>query len=312
MFAKAKQYLLMNQLKQPLLSLGSERWRIRLAFFCIYFIWGSTYLATDWALQAFPPFLMTGVRLLVAGALLLAVSYPAFAKTSAQQLKNSVLQGILILGLGTGGTMWSINYLDSGIASLIVGCEPLILVFFVWYFLEQRPSWQKLFGVALGILGMYILFSQQSFTTQPDAYKGVAAIGIAMVGWSLGTIHIKKNEVPASKVFHTTLQMLSSGVFLILVGFLVQEDLTTIPERFTWLALGSFLYLMFFGSIIAYSAFNYLLIKEDPSKVATATYINPIIALFLGWSLNDEFISGQALLAATVLIFGVVFIIRSR
>ena len=292
--------------------LGAERVRIRLAFFCIYFIWGSTYMATDWALQAFPPFLMTAVRFLVAGALLVAVSYPAYAKTSRQQFKNALIQGILILGIGSGGAMWSIKYLDSGIASLIVGCEPLVLVFFLWYFLEQRPSWQKLLGVGFGITGMYILFSQKSFTTQPDAYKGVAAIGIAILGWSFGTIHLKKNEAPPSKVWHTGLQMLSSGVFLLLISLLVQEDMATIPSRFTWVALGAFLYLMIFGSIIAYSAFNYLLIKEDPSKVATATYINPIIALFLGWSLNDEIISGQALLAAAVLILGVVFIIRAE
>lgn len=256
--------------------------------------------------------MMIAIRFLGAGLLLLAGSYPAYANTSTQQIRNALLQGVLILGIGSGASMWAIQYLDSGIASLIVGCEPLVLVFFLWFFMNQRPSWQKLFGVALGMLGMYILFSQKTISSKPEAYKGILAIAIAIIGWSFGAIHIKKSDAPPSKVLHTAIQMLGSSIFLLVVSFMVQEDLNTVPARFTWLAFGCFLYLMIFGSLIAYSAFNYLLIKEDPSKVATATYINPIIALFLGWYLNDEILSHQALLAAAVLILGVVFIIRAR
>lgn len=302
----------MNKSSDSISVLPSERWTIRIAFICIYFIWGSTYLATDWALQAFPPFMMIAVRFLAAGLLLLAFSYRAYAHTNAKQVQNALLQGVLILGIGSGASMWAVQYLDSGIASLIVGCEPLVLVFFLWFFMNQRPSWQKLFGVALGMLGMYILFSQKTISSKPEAYKGVWAIAIAIIAWVFGAIHIKKFDAPSSKVLHTAIQMLSSGVFLLIISFVVQEGLNTIPARFTWLAFGCFLYLMVFGSLIAYSAFNYLLIKEDPSKVATATYINPIIALFLGWYFNDEILSHQALLAAVVLILGVVFIIRAR
>lgn len=293
-------------------SLRSERLLVPLAFFCIYFIWGSTYLATDWALEAFPPFIMIAVRFILGGLILLAFSYRAYATTTSLQLKNAMLLGILILGIGSGGSMLSVQYLDSGIASLIVGCEPLVLVFFLWFFLKKRPSIQTLFGVALGMLGMYILVSQDSISTSTEAYKGILAIAIAIIGWSTGSVYVKKADLPPSKVFNTSVQMLTSGVFLLITSFIVQEDLTTIPNQFTWVAFGSFLYLMFFGSIIAYSAFNYLLIKEDPSKVATATYINPIIALFLGWYYNNELISLQALIAAVVLILGVFFIIRSK
>ena len=292
--------------------LRSERLLVPLAFFCIYFIWGSTYLATDWALEAFPPFIMIAVRFIISGLILLAISYRAAATTSSLQLKNAMLLGILILGIGSGGSMLSVQYLDSGIASLIVGCEPLVLVFFLWFFLKKRPSFQTLFGVGLGMLGMYILVRQDSISTSTEAYKGILAIAIAILGWSAGSVYVKKADLPESKIYNTAIQMLTSGVLLLFTSFLVQEDLSTIPERFTWMAFGSFLYLMFFGSIVAYTAFNYLLIKEDPSKVATATYINPIIALFLGWYYNNEIISLQALIAAAVLILGVFFIIRSK
>ena len=195
-------------------------------------------------------------------------------------------------------------------ASLIVGCEPLLLVLLSWVLIGQKASFQKLFGVSLGMLGMYILISQETITTSPDAYKGIIAISIAIVSWTLGSIYIKSMDMPESKVANTAIQMLAAGVILLTVSTILQEDLSTIPARFTWKAFFSLLYLLFFGSIIAYSAFNYLLIKDDPRKVATVPSINPIIALALGAYLNNEVITKQSAWAAGILILGVVFIIR--
>ena len=206
--------------------------------------------------------------------------------------------------------MWSVLYLDTGMASLIVGCEPLLLVLLSWLLIGQRASFQKLFGVGLGMVGMYILISQETITTSPDAYKGIIAISIAIVSWTLGSIYIKSMDMPESKVANTAIQMLAAGVILLTVSTIFQEDLSTIPARFTWKAFFCLLYLLFFGSIIAYSAFNYLLLKDDPRKVATVTYINPIIALALGAYLNNEVITKQSFWAAGILIVGVVFIIR--
>lgn len=291
-------------------TLRSDRYLIPIAYLCIYFIWGSTYLATDWAFQSFPPFFMTGIRFVMAGLLLLAFSYKEVKKTTKKQVRNAAFFGILILGIGSGGTMWSVLYLDTGMASLIVGCEPLVLVLLSWVLVGRRASFQKLFGVGLGMLGMYILMSQETISTSPDAYKGIIAISIAMLGWTLGSIYIKSVDMPDSKLANTAIQMLTAGFLLLTVSTILQEDLTTIPERITWKAFFSLLYLLFFGSIIAYSAFNYLLLKDDPRKVATATYINPIIALGLGAYLNEEVITSQSAWAAAILILGVVFIIR--
>jgi drug/metabolite transporter (DMT)-like permease len=291
-------------------TLRSERYLIPIAYLCIYFIWGSTYLATDWAFQSFPPFFMTGIRFVTAGLILLMFSYKGVKKATKNQVKNAAFFGILILGIGSGGTMWSVLYLDTGMASLIVGCEPLLLVLLSWVLIGQRASFQKLFGVGLGMLGMYILMSQETITTSPDAYKGIIAISIAIVCWAVGSIYIKSMDMPESKVANTAIQMLAAGILLLLVSTIMQEDLSTIPARFTWKAFVSLLYLLFFGSIIAYSAFNYLLIKDDPRRVATVTYINPIIALALGAYLNNEVITTQSAWAAGILILGVVFIIR--
>lgn len=291
-------------------ALRSERYLIPISFACIYFIWGSTYLATAWALKSFPPFFMTSLRLITAGLILLSISYKHFKDTSSEQLRNAAFFGFLILGLGTGGSMWSILYLDTGIASLIVGCEPLVLVLLAWVLLGQKPSMIKMIGIALGMLGMYALVSQDRITTSPDAYKGLIAISISIVGWSLGALYVKGANVPSSKVLNTSIQMLSAGFVLMLVSIITQESVSSIPEKFTWTAFFCVLYLIFFGSIIAYSAFNYLLMQEDPRKVVTVTYVNPIIAVFLGWLLNGEVITMQVILAGVLLIMGVVFIIK--
>jgi drug/metabolite transporter (DMT)-like permease len=291
-------------------TLRSDRYLIPISYLCIYVIWGSTYLATDWAFEAFPPFFMTGVRFVTAGLLLLAFSYKGVKNATKNQVKNAALFGILILGIGSGGTMWSVLYLDTGMASLIVGCEPLLLVILSWVLIGQRASFQKLFGVGLGMVGMYILISQETITTSPDAYKGIIAISISIVSWTVGSIYIKRMDMPESKVANTSIQLLAAGFVLLMVSTIFQENLSSIPARFTWKAFFCLLYLLFFGSIIAYSAFNYLLLKDDPRRVATVTYINPIIALALGAYLNDEVITSQSAWAATILILGVVFIIR--
>lgn len=293
-------------------KLRSDRYLIPICFFCIYFIWGSTYLATDWALDSFPPFFMTGMRLLTAGVLVGLMTFRNRGETSKKQLFNSFWLGILFLGIGSGGSMWAILYIDSGMTSLLISSEPLLLVFFIWLILGERPTIQKLLGVGVGMLGMYVLISQDAINTTPDTYKGVIAVFIAITAWSIGSVYVKIVDLPSSKLFNTAIQMLSGGTFLVLVSFFSQEDLSQISTKITWVSTLCLLYLIFFGSIIAFSAFNYLLIKEDPSKVATVAYVNPVIALFLGWSINNEVISFQALIAAALLLTGVIFIIRAE
>lgn len=293
-------------------QLRSDKYLIPISFACIYLIWGSTYLVTKWAFVSFPPFFMTATRLAVAGLILLAFSYKACKNVTRKQLQNSIAFGVLILGVGSGGSMWSLVYLDTGIASLMIGCEPLVLVIFTWVLLGQKPSTRKVLGVGLGMLGMAVLITQETIATSPDAYKGIIGVVFSILGWTLGATYMKGADLPESKVLNTSIQMIAGGVVLLFVSWAFQEDITTIPEKFTWMAFACLLYLIFFGSIIAYSAFSYLLIKEDPRKVATVTYVNPIIALFLGWSFNGEIITQQSIFAAAILISGVFFIIKDK
>jgi len=297
-------------MRSILAQLRTDKYLIPIAFFCIYFIWGSTYLATKWAFVSFPPFAMTGVRLLLAGLIMLVFTQQHLRKTPNKQIKNAAVIGMLILGVGAGGSMWAVQFLDTGLASLIVGGEPLVLTLLTWAIIGIRPSAYKWVGLLLGSVGMYLLVSQDSLQGNVEAVWGVLALFLAIVSWAFGAIYINKWKMPDSKPFSAAIQMMSGGGLLLLISLLTQEDCSMIGQRFTWLAFFSWLYLLLFGSIIAYSAFNYLLLKVDPRKVATCGYVNPIIALLLGWYFNHEIISTQSLSAAAILILGVFFINR--
>lgn len=287
----------------------NESTLIILSFFCIYFIWGSTYLATAWVFDMFPPFLMLGLRMTAAGLLLLFFSYKGLKGLTWKQVLNAAYFGILILGIGTGCCMWAIQFMDSGLVALIVGAQPLALVLMGWLLLKNRPSVWRMLGVLLGMLGMFVLIQQDKIQTDPGAYKGIIAVSVSILAWSFSALYIKKADMPKSKLTSAALQMLAAGGVLLLVSWGFQEPISQLSTQFSWLSIACLGYLIVFGSIVAYSAYNYLLMVEDPNKVATTTYVNPVIALFLGWCFNNEQLSLQALIAATVLIIGVVFIV---
>lgn len=290
----------------------NERVLIGLSFLAIYFIWGSTYLANAWAFQAFPPFFLSGIRFVSAGSIMFLIAGKPKGGITWTQARNAAIMGILMLSIGTGGAMWSIQFLDTGMVALLIGSQPLILVLLTWGLMGLRPGWMKSLGVLLGISGMAILVSQSNIVLRPGAGKGLIAILVSLLTWAICSLYYKRIDLPKSKPFSTAIQMLSGGILLFIVSALVGEDPGTILEKWNYRSLFATLYLIIFGSLLAYSAFNYLLLQVDPTKVATSNYVNPVIALLLGWSLLDEVLTAQSLIAATVLISGVVFINSDR
>lgn len=287
----------------------SERYLIILSFLAIYFIWGSTFLANAWALQAFPPFLLSAIRFLTAGGILLLFTYSKGQKgVTLIQLRNACIMGVFMLGIGTGSAMWSIQFLDTGVVALFIGGQPLLLVIFTWILLAQRPGWMKWLGLALGLAGVVVLVTQDQLSLEPGALKGFIAILIALVSWAISAIYFKRVDLPSSKSFSASVQMLAGGVFLFLISLIMQEDAGMILKKWSYQTFLSALYLITFGSLIAYSAFNYLLLKVDATQVTTTNYVNPVIAMLLGWWLNEEVLTQQSLIAAALLIGGVVFI----
>lgn len=289
--------------------LSGDKLGIIAAFFAVYVIWGSTYLVNYLAIQAIPPFLMCGTRFITAGSILFAIARISGAPLPTwRQWGNALLTGFLFLSLGTGFVVWAEQYVDTGMAALLVSFEPLVVVLFVWAMQGRRPLGGVLFGIALGVAGMALLIGQPQLAADARAYYGVIAIAISIIAWAYATIFIVRIDLPASRPQTAAMQMLSGGAVLQLASWLTGEH-----QGFSWSSVSAqawwaMAYLIFAGSIIAFSAFNYLLLKVKPEQVATSNYVNPVVALFLGWAFNSEVISGQSVFAAVLLLAGVFFI----
>lgn len=280
------------------------------AFAIVYIVWGSTYLFNYLAIQTIPPFLMSGSRFFTAGILLFTYAYwqnrqwPSFT-----HWRNAFFLGILFLTIGTGGVVWAEQYVATGIASLVVALEPLVVIFMMWSILNKKPALKSLVGVGLGMLGMTILVGQTSFTAHTNTLIGIGVIFISILSWGYASVAIPKYEMPQSRLQSTAIQMIAGGLSLSFFSLITGEYRSFSFEAVTAQSAWSWVYLIIFGSIIAFSCFNYLLLKVSPDKVATTNYVNPVVALWMGWMFNNEVLSKQSLLAAGILLIGVFLII---
>jgi len=280
------------------------------AFFAIYIIWGSTYLFSAFAMDELPPFYMAGSRYFSAGLLLFLITF-ALGKVrpiTKLQWRNSIFAGLLMLGLGGGFVFWALLYIDTGFTALIISGQPLLILFLMWLLQGIKPTKQAYLGIVLGMLGMYLLISQKALITGPDQWKGVLAVFTSMVAWGYGSLFIAKADMPKPQLVNSSVQMMIGGTLLLLISTFVEQpsDINVFQLKPT--TYGAMLYLILFGSIIAFSSFNYLLTKVSTEKVATSTYVNPVVALFLGWYFRDELITNQSILAACIMLTGVFFI----
>jgi drug/metabolite transporter (DMT)-like permease/heme-degrading monooxygenase HmoA len=286
-----------------------QHWLIPVCFAIIYLVWGSTYLANWYAIQGIPPFLMSGGRFFLAGLLLFGVSYIFGAgRPTAAQWKNTAFIGTLLLAVGTGSMVWSEQFINSGMVALMAAFQPLLIVLMMWQMYGKRPSLRTIAGTALGMIGMAFLVGQDQFISDKQSLIGIAVIFVAIMAWGFASIKVAKLAMPSSKLQGAAMQMLIGGSVLLVVSFASGEMTAFRPEDISSRAAWSWLYLVGFGSIVAFSAFNYLLVKSTPDKVATANYVNPVVAMLLGWGLNNEEITSQSLIAAVLLLTGVVFI----
>ena len=286
---------------------------IIVSFAIVYLVWGAAYLFVAFAVEEIPPFLMAGSRFLIATALtfLILLVTRKVQRPTQDQIKNAAFAGVLFLGLGTGGVAWALQFLDTGFAALFISGEPLVIVFMMWLVNKTRPPSKTFIGVFLGIFGVFLLVSQREIVSGPQDWKGLMAIIVSMLSWGYGTIFVSNADLPRPQILNSAIQMLAGGFVLIVISKIVGEpnaDWFNL-KAMTWFAFG---FLVIFGGIIVFTAFNYLLQHVTPDKVATSTYINPLIALVLGWWLRDEILTFQSLIAAVILLSGVFFINSSK
>ncbi|MBU2951105.1 EamA family transporter [Tamlana agarivorans] len=286
---------------------------IILAFFAIYVIWGSTYLLNKIAVTNLPPFFLASIRFVTASILIFIIAKISKfnLKISWPQLKNAAIAGFLFLTFGNGVVVWALKYVDSGFAALEISAQPLVVLILLRILQGKRISLMSYVGVILGFLGIFLLVGQKELLNQDGQIIGMITILCCMISWSYASIFVGKADLPSNHFVNTGYQMLLGGVFLGVISLVLNEpwSVPTIwPKEVQWAMLG----LILFGSLIAFTAFNYLLKTVSPEKVATSTYVNPIIALILGWWILDEHISMQSICAAVILLTGVYFINSNR
>ncbi len=291
--------------------MGRDRLLILLAFFIIYFVWGATYLANYWAIDSIPVFFMGGTRFFTAGLLMYVYTLLRGDRTWPRPtyLINSGIIGILLLSVGTGAVVWAQQYIPTSTTSLIIAFEPLVVMLMMWGILQSRPSNKAFLGAFISICGMSLLISQPvAVGGGADTYKGFIAIASGMLCWGSGMLLRQRLDLGPNRVRATAMQMLVAGMFLLLSSPVLDDWSTWTPAEVTARSVYSWVFLVIFGSIIAFSAFNFLLGKVSADKVATNTYVNPVVAVLLGGLFNNEVITGQSLLAGAVLLTGVYFI----
>jgi len=286
---------------------------IILAFFAIYVIWGSTYLWNKIAVTELPPMMLASIRFLSASVLIFVISkiLGYNLRISKKQLINTSIAGFLFLTYGNGVVVWALKFLDSGFAALEISAQPLVVLFLMRILEGKKIQFMSIIGVILGSIGIFLLVSQKQLISDEYTAIGMLMIFTCMISWGYGSIFVSKADLPTNYFVNTGYQMLTGGIMLVIASLLLGEK-WTYPTEWSQPVQVSIVLLIIFGGIVAFTAFNFLLKSVSPEKVATSTYVNPLIALALGWYFLNEQITTQSIIAAVILLTGVYFINTKR
>ncbi|MCI2429562.1 drug/metabolite exporter YedA [Candidatus Acetothermia bacterium] len=275
----------------------------------VYLIWGSTYLAIKFAIETLPPLSMAGARFVTAGVLLYmwmrlrGESRP----TLLHWMNATVVGGCLLLG-GNGGVVWAQQYVPSGITALIVATVPLWMVSLEW-FRGVRPNGGVIAGLLLGLLGIVLLIGPGELQTHREVHLGGASVLLfAAFSWAVGSIYARRASLPSSALLATGMEMIMGGALQLLVGSLMGEWGRLELDSVSWRSALSFIYLIIFGSWVGFSAYIWLLRVTTAAIASTYAYVNPVVAVFLGWALAGEIFSERMLLAAVIIVVAVALI----
>lgn len=286
------------------------------AFAAVYIFWGSTYLAIKYAIETLPPFLMAGARFVFAGAVLMiwARFSKDYERPKAAHWKTSFIVGTLLLLGGNGGVVFAEHHISSSLAALLIATEPFWIVLLSWLWLKgARPNLKAVLGIATGFFGVWLLINGQATSSASalgDSMQlfGTIAVIAAAFSWALGSIYGLRAPVPKSSLLTAGMQMFSGGLVLLFVSLIAGEwsnfNAAAVSAN-SWFGL---IYLVIFGSLFGFTAYSWLLKNAQPALVSTYAYVNPIIAVFLGWLIAGESFSGQMLLGAGVIVGSVVLI----
>lgn len=282
-----------------------QRWLVPLCLLALYFIWGATYIAMYFAIESFPPFMMAAIRFSVAGFLLYGfLRWRGAPAPQPREWLGAAAVGVLLLTIGNVAVAVAQKTVSTSVAAMAIATVPLWIALFssFWGESHSRREW---FGILLGMLGAAVLAAGSTLQASPE---GALLIVLAAVSWAFGSVWSKHLPMPQG-VMASAAQMLTGGAVLIVLSLVLGESWpASVSEKSLW----AMIFLVLFGSIVAYSAYQYLLKTVRPALATSNTFVNPVVAMFLGVWLANEVIDARELTALAIIIIGVLLVMPFR
>jgi drug/metabolite transporter (DMT)-like permease len=277
------------------------------AFASVYFIWGSTYLGIRIAIETIPPLLMAGIRFIIAGSLLyLWGVFRGHERPTFAHWKSTAIIGLMLLLVGNGGLSWSEQLIPSGVAALLVAVSPLWFILLEWMQGGIKPTAGVFLGLFLGTFGIIVLIDPANLVGGMSInILGALVLLGSSICWAVGSIYSRRAKLPSSPALANGMEMLIGGVGLLIVSAVIGEWSAFRPAGITTRSLLAVSYLIVFGSIIGFSSYVWLLRATTPARASTYAYVNPIVAVLIGWLVAGETLSGRVLIAAALIIAAV-------
>jgi len=293
----------------------ASRAQIVAAFASIYVIWGSTYLAIRYAVETIPPFIMGGIRFLISGAMLYLWARSRGApKPTRLHWRNAIIAGGFLLLGGNGAVVWAEQFVPSGLTALLVSILPFWLVIIEWIRPpRRRPSAAVLVGLVLGFVGIIVLVGPSDVGGHGDVMPlGALVLILGSLSWAIGSFWSRDAQLPESGLLTTGMEMVGGGVLLLVVGTLAGEFSRLDIHGISNASAFGLLYLITFGSMLGFTSYIWLLDKVSPARLGTYAYVNPIVAVLLGWAIAGERLSIRTGVAAAIVICAVALITTAR
>jgi len=286
------------------------------ALLVVYFLWGGTYIAMKFAIETMPPFLMAGIRFMTAGSIIFIWQlFKGVKNPTIIHWKNAAIVGGLLLLGGNGGVVWAEQSVSSGIAAIIVAMVPLWMALLAWLWQgSNRPNKMVFLGLGLGFIGIIMLVKNSGGEVSNTTAQWIGYIVLvgASICWAAGSLYSRIVTLPSAPFMGIALQMLTGGSFCFLFGIFSGEWMRLDIAQISIHSASALGYLIFFGSIIGFSAYIWLLKVADPTLVSTYAYVNPVVAVILGWWLAGEQLTIQDILAATIILLSVIIISKAN
>ena len=282
--------------------------KVALAFLAIYIVWGSTYLAIRYAVETIPPLVTAGIRHTIAGSILLAWAWARGYRPRREHWVAGIVLGALFFLVGHGTLHWAEQHVASGLAALLIATEPMFILVLAWLSGQQKISRMSALGLALGVAGVAILTGVE-VSSKGASLVGTLAVLLGSLSWAAGVVISPKLKLPTDALARTAVPLVCGAVMLLATAGITGEFHALHWSAISLRSMVGLAFLIVFGSIIAFTAYTWLLQRCPPTLVATHTYANPVVAVLLGWLLASEPLTARVALAS-VAILGAIVLIR--